>query len=265
MREIAHALEQPPGDARGAARAARDLVGAVLRHRNAEDARAAVHDQLQLLARIEIEPHRNAEAVTQWRGEQARPRRCTNQGEARQIDLHRPRRRPLANDQIELKVLHGGIENFLDRWIEPVDLIDEQNVAVFEIGQQRGEVAGLGDDRAGGRAKVHSELARNDLRQRGLAKAGRADEQHVVERFLARARRLDEHREVGARLRLADELGEPLRAQRGLRVVVAALGCDEAWAGAHVIPRRYLFGSNSPMVTIVAPSLPGTMIRALPS
>src|SRR6059036_1396132 len=43
-----------------------------------------------------------------------------------------------------------------------------------------------------------------------------------------RARGLDEHREVGARLLLADELGEPLRAQRGLRVFVAALGRNEA-------------------------------------
>ena len=63
----------------------------------------------------------------------------------------------------------------------------------FEIGEQRGEIAGLGDHRAGGGAEIDAQFARHDLRQRGLAEARRADEQHMVERFLARARRLDEH------------------------------------------------------------------------
>ena len=58
-----------------------------------------------------------------------------------------------------------------------------------------------------------------------LPRPGRADEQHVIERFLARARRLDEDREIFARLLLADEFGKFLRPQRGLRrVLVAALG-----------------------------------------
>jgi hypothetical protein len=45
----------------------------------------------------------------------------------------------------------------------------------------------------------------------------------MVKRFLARARRLDEYAEIGARLFLADEFGEPQRAQRNIRVVVAAV------------------------------------------
>ena len=73
----------------------------------------------------------------------------------------------------------------------------------------------------GGGAEIDAELARDDLRQRRLAEAGRADEQHVVERFLARARGLDEDLKIGARLLLADEVGEPLRPQRGVGVLVA--------------------------------------------
>ena len=195
------------------------------RHADAEHARAAVDDQLQLGLGVEIEPHRNAEAVAQRIGEQARARGRADQRELREIDLHRARRRPLADDQVELEVLHRRIEDLLDRRIEPVDLVDEQHVALFQIGEQRREVAGLGDHRAGGGAEVHAELARDDLRQRGLAEPRRADEQHVVERLVARARRLDEHRQIGARLLLADELGEPLRPQRGLGgVLLAALG-----------------------------------------
>ena len=166
---------------------------------------------------IEVEPDRNAEAVAQRIGEQPRARGRADERELRQVDLDRARRRPLADDQVELKVLHRRIEDFLDRRIEPVDLVDEQHVALFEIGEQRREVAGLGDHRSRGGAEVHAELARHDLRQRGLAEPGRADEQHVVERFPPRARGLDEHRQIRARLLLADELGEPLRPQRGSR------------------------------------------------
>ena len=141
-----------------------------------------------------------------------------------------------------------------------------KHIARLEIGEQRGEIAGLGDHRAGGRAEIDAQFARDDLRQRGLAEARRADEQHVVERLFARARGLDEHAQVGARLLLADEIGEPLRPQRGVDVVVAFLGIDEAGVAAHVIPRRYLFGSNSPMVVTVGPLVPsGTMTRALAS
>ena len=152
----------------------------------AEHARAAVHDLLQFGLGVEIQPHRNAEAVAQRRGEQARARRRADQRERRQIDLHRARRRPLADDQVELVILHRRIEDFLDRRIEAVDLVDEQHVALLEIGEQRGEVAGLGDHRAGGGAEIDAELARHDLRQRRLAEARRADEQHMIERLLAR-------------------------------------------------------------------------------
>ena len=114
-------------------------------------------------------------------------RRRADQREFGEIELDRARRRSLADDEIELKILHRRIEHFLDRGIEPVDFVDEQHVALFEIGEQRGEIAGLGDHRPGGGAEIDAELARHDLRQRRLAQTRRADEQHVIER-LARAR-----------------------------------------------------------------------------
>src|SRR5262249_7781172 len=159
-----------------------------------------------------------------------------------------------------------GIEDLLDRRVEPVDLVDEEHVALFEIREQRREIARLGDHRTRGRAEVDAELARDDLRERGLAESRRTDEQHVVERFLARPRRRDERREVGARLLLADELDELLRPQRGFRrVLVAALGRNQlASLRAHhrPDPRTYLFGSSSAMVATVGSSPFGTITRA---
>ena len=116
------------------------------------------------------------------------------------------------------------------------------------------------------RAEVDAELARHDLRERGFAEPGRADEQHVVERFLARARRRDEHAEIGARLALADELVEALRAQRRFRcVLVAALGRHQLASGvaAHRSgPRLYLLGRSSPIGTTAAEARFGTITRA---
>jgi hypothetical protein len=142
---------------------------------------------------------------------------------------------PFADDEVELEILHRRIEHLLDRRIEPVDLVDEENVALLQIGEQRREIAGLGDHRPRGGAEVDTKLARNDLRQGGLAEARRPDEQHVIERLVPRPRSLDEHREIGARLLLADELGQPLRPERSLgEVLFTAFGGNEAAGrGAH--------------------------------
>ena len=142
-------------------------------------------------------------------------------------------RRAFADDEIEFEILHRRIEDFLHRRIEAVDLVDEEHVARFEIGEDGGEIAGLGQHRPRGRAEIDAQLARHDLRQRGLAEAGRAGKQHMVERLFARPRRLDEDREIFARLLLADEFGQHLGPQRGFeRVLLGALAARQG--GRHV-------------------------------
>ena len=112
-----------------------------------------------------------------------------DQGKGRQIDAHRARRRPFADDQVELEILHRRIENFLYGRIKAMDFVDEQHIVRLEIGQQRRQIARLGNDRAGCRAKTDAQLARDDLRQRRLAEARRPEQQNMVERFAARPRR----------------------------------------------------------------------------
>ena len=231
-----------------------------------QDAGAAPHDLLEFLDRVEIEPHRNAETVAQRIGQQAEPRRGGDQRELGKVDLDRARRRPLADDQVELEILHRRIEDFLHRRAQPVDLVDEQHVAFFEIGEQRGEIAGLGDDRAGGRAEIDAELARHDLRQRRLAEPRRADEQHMVERLAAPLGGLDEDLEIGAHRRLADEIVERLRPQGLLGILAAFFRSDQAGRQAHAAflaygteldkraahrassfsPKRISFGASAP-------------------
>ncbi len=114
-----------------------------------------------------------------------------------------------------------------------MDLVDEQHVALFEIGQQRREIAGLGDHRTGGRPEIDAELLGHDLRQRRLAKPGRADEQHVIQRLAAHLCRFDEDLQVGAGFRLAGELVERLRPERGIGILAALVGGNEAGGLGH--------------------------------
>ena len=115
-----------------------------------------------------------------------------------------------------------------------MDLVDEQDIPGLEVCQDCGEVAGPLDHRPRCGAEADPKLAGDDLRQRGLAEAGRAVQQHVVQRLAAGAGGLDEHREVLARGLLADEFGEGLGAKVGLRrILLAADGGDGAGLVAH--------------------------------
>ena len=172
-------------------------------------------------------------SVAQRRREQTRPGRGPHQGEFGEIDLHRAGTGAGADHEIELKILHRRIEDFLDRGVQPVDFVDEQHVAVFERGQLRGEIAAFGDHRAGGRAEIHPQFARDNLRQRRLAEAGRADEQHMVERIAPRLGGLDKDLEIFARHLLAGEIGKRQRPQRGVMILGGGFGRDQAAGFGH--------------------------------
>ena len=95
-----------------------------------------------------------------------------------------------------------------------MDLVDEQDVARFEVRQQRRQVSGPFDHGATGGAELGAELGGNDPSERGLAEPRRAVEQHVVECLTTRASRLDEDRQVLPQPVLPDHLFEVPRAQR---------------------------------------------------
>ncbi len=212
--EVAHPAQQASGDARGAAGAAGDLGRPFRRQGRAHLARGLLEHALQLRGGVELQAQGDAETVAQGRRQHARPRGRRHQGEGRQVDAHRARRRTVADHQVQHMVLHRRIEDLLHRRGQTMDLVDEQHVTRFEIGQDRGQVGGLGQDRAGGGAEVDPQLAGDDLGQGGLAEARRAEQQHVIERLAAPPRRVDEHLQVGLDRRLADELGEGLGPQR---------------------------------------------------
>ena len=132
---------------------------------------------------VQVEPVRDAEAVAQRRGEQARARGGADERELRQVEGDDARARALADRDRQLAVLHRGIEGLLDRARQAVDLVHEEHGARLERREEGGDVALALERRARRLHERHVELVRDDLRERGLAEPGRAGEQHVVERL----------------------------------------------------------------------------------
>jgi hypothetical protein len=131
----------------------------------------------------------------------------------RQVECQRPRRRPLADDDVEAEVLERRIEDLLDRAVDAVDLVDEENVTQLEAGEDGGHVALSLERRAGDVADADAELLADDLGERRLAEPGRPDEQDVIERLPTRLGGRERDRELLLDRFLADELVQPARAK----------------------------------------------------
>ena len=176
LRVVADAAQQPVGDARRAARPPGDLGRGGVVDRHVENPRRAADDLLEIRRRVELQPVDDAEARSQRRGQQARPRRRADEREALEPHLHRPRARPLADDDVDLVVLERRIEDLLDRRRHPVDLVDEQHFARREVGDDADQIARLLDRRPRRRPHLHAHLVARSRRRASScrAPAGRA-------------------------------------------------------------------------------------------
>ena len=129
------------------------------------------------------------------------------------LDLqpHRPCSRPLAENHVEGEILHGRVQDLLDHVAQPMDLVDEQDVALAQAGQHRGEVPGALDRGARGGPDLGTHLRCHDVGQRRLAQPWRAVQQDVVDRLGPMTRRVEEDGEVLLDAPLAREFVETPR------------------------------------------------------
>ena len=111
-----------------------------------------------------------------------------------------------------------------------MDLVDEQNIARIEIGEDRRQIARLGEDGSRGHAEVHTQLAADDLRERRLAEAWWTVEQGVIHRLAPPPGALYKDGKIGARLLLPHELRQGLRAESTVIVLDQTIGA-ECWIG----------------------------------
>jgi hypothetical protein len=113
-----------------------------------------------------------------------------------------------------------------------VDLVDEEDVAARERGEDTGQIALAFEGRAGGDAGLGPHLVGDDVGQGGLAETGRAGEEDVIEGASALLGGGHVDGEVVGDLALAHELGEGARPQGELVLIDAgaALGRNETTA-----------------------------------
>ena len=152
------------------------------------------------------------EPVAQWAGQQPGAGCRADERERRDLERDRRRSRALADDDVDAEVLHRHVEHLFGGPGHAVDLVEEQDLALGQAGQDGREVAGVLDRRAAGDAQRLLHLGRDDHRQRRLAEAGWAAEQYVVGSALAPSGRLEHQTELGAHPVLPDELVERSRA-----------------------------------------------------
>ena len=105
-----------------------------------------------------------------------------------------------------------------------MDLVDKEDVVFAQVGEYGREVTRTFDRGAARCADGDAHLVRDDVRQRGLAEAGRAIEEEMVERFFALPRRFDGDADVFLGALLAGELVEHARPQRDLDIGI--VDCD---------------------------------------
>jgi hypothetical protein len=192
------------------------LVRRVVVDRRVENAGRSPHDLLEVRVAVEVQPVDQAEPRAQRRGQQPLAGRGADEREPRERHLDGPGARPLPDHDVELVVLHRGIEDLLDDGRHSVDFVDEEDLALGEVGQDRREIARLLQHRARGRLDGRAQLGRNHVRQRRLAEPGRAVQQHVIERLAATPRSGDGDLQVLPHVRLADVLGERARPETRL-------------------------------------------------
>src|SRR5262249_58767563 len=116
-------------------------------------------------------------------------RRRADERERRQVERQRARGRALADDDVEPEVLERRVEDLLDRPVEAVDLVDEEDVARLERRQDRGDVALPLERGPGDLSDADRELATHGLRERRLAEAPRPGAPQMVERGAPRPAR----------------------------------------------------------------------------
>ena len=225
LRPVPHAPQQPVRDARRAPRPGRDLGGGLVRRAARRAARrtgrAPARARRSRRSRgAPVKPNRSRS------GAGSRPARVVapttvNGGSVSGIALAPA---PLPTIDVDPEVLHRHVQELLGGPREPVDLVEEEDLALLERGQDGRQVARVLDGRAARDAQRRAQLGRDDHGERRLAEPGRTGQQHVVGRPPAAAAASQHERQLVAHHALPDELLEPARAQRGLGGALEVVG-----------------------------------------
>src|SRR5438045_4461551 len=178
---------------------------------------AAHDDLLHFLGVIVIEPRSHSETRTEWSAYHSRARRYADQRELRQIEPQTARLRSLVNDDVEPVIFHRRVEVFFDRRLQPVNLVDDEHIALFQAGEKPCEFTGFFNHRSTGVFDIHAHCVGNDVGERRLAEPRRTAQENMLEHVTAFFSRFDHQLQPFAHLYLAGELAECGWAQRNFK------------------------------------------------
>ena len=85
-------------------------------------------------------------------------------GEVRNGDGVRACARPGADQNIHPEIFQGGVEDFLNVWQEAMNLVDEENLSLPDVGEDAGEVELFLENGAGGLFEINAQFAGDDVR-----------------------------------------------------------------------------------------------------
>jgi len=97
--------------------------------------------------------------------------------------------------------------------VEPVNLVDEEEIAVLHICENTGEIARLFDLGTARDVNFAPESARKDVREGRFAESGRAAEEYVIKGVVPPFGRLNHEHKTLFHLRLTTEFLEVRRSQ----------------------------------------------------
>ena len=110
-------------------------------HLQVQQAGRAAQHQFQLLDRIELQVAGETEPVAQRTRQQSGAGGGADQREGRQFQRDGCGAGALAHDDVHAEVFHGHVQHFLGRPGHPVDLVEEEDLALGQRGQDGGQVA----------------------------------------------------------------------------------------------------------------------------
>src|SRR3984957_15867938 len=122
-----------------------------------------------------------------------------------------PRAGTLADDQVNAKILHRGVENFFEGRLQAMNFVEKEKIAQIKRSEDGGEITFFFEQRARADLDGRAHFVGENLRERGLAQSGRAIKQHMVERIAAIARGVHGNFQIFFHARLADEVFDLLR------------------------------------------------------
>src|SRR6267143_489434 len=157
----------------------------------------------------------DAEARAQRCGDEPRTGGGADEREMAERKGMNARAGALADDEVNAKILHGGIEDFLNGGLEAMDFVEEEDFLGFERGEDGGEIAFALWKGGGAGREGDSKLVSDDLRESGLAEAWGAVEENVVEGFVAGTGGFDSDLDILLDALLADVFVEALGADAG--------------------------------------------------